>query len=112
MPKRRHNDTVVIALEVKPRSPRLAYCGVNDPFVRPASVQSQIVEIVDPGHITVFEGGHLEYAHVSRDDAVPCDGNGDPILEPKPGGGHQYTKRAIELLSKDRRRHLRALKCK
>lgn len=110
MAKRKHQDAVVISLEVLPKCPRLAYRGMDAPFIRPSPVPSHIVEIVDPSHMTVFEGEHLDYAHAAKDGGIPCDGSGEQLLAPKPDGGHQYTKRAIELLSKERRRHLRALK--
>jgi hypothetical protein len=105
MKKKSREESATIAIEVNPKCPRLAYRGMNAPPERAVTVQSQIVEVVDPSQMTVFDGGHLEYAHVGRDGGIPCDGNGEPLLEPKPGGEHQYTKRAVELLSKNRRKN-------
>lgn len=103
MATKRDAEIIPMTVDVLPRQPRLVYRGMDSrEEVKP--VVPQIVEIVDPGHMTVFEGGHLLYAHQTRDGGIPCDGNGEPLLAPDPDGNLRYTPRAVELLTPERRR--------
>ena len=103
MATKRDAKIIPMTVDVRPRQPRLVYRGMDShEEVRP--VVPQVVEIVDPSHMTVFEGGHLSYTHLTRDGGIPCDGNGEPLLAHGPDGNLRYTQRAVEMLTPERRR--------
>jgi hypothetical protein len=101
-PGRPQDKAVAITVEVRPRSPRIVYLGMDareevDPVI------PEVVCCDSPQHSTVFEGCHLLYARPTRDGVMPYH-NGRPLLEDDGRGAYQYTAHAVALLSPGRRR--------